>query len=109
MNKLKPCPFCGGELEEFKHSYFINHKNGCFLGTKRYLIRSICKFNSRGKKSTYDIRKWNTRAERTCTLTGNAFKAFNDTTWRHCSECDADIMEGKHNYCWKCGAKVVES
>lgn len=107
--KLKQCPFCGGELEEFTYGYFINHKNGCFLGTKRYRIRSIRKFNSRGKKTTYDIRKWNTRVERTCQRV-----FYKPTGVLVCSECGAGMTKALDRYCFlhycpNCGAKVVES
>lgn len=95
--ELKQCPFCSGVLEEFEYSYFIDHKKGCFLGTKSYAIRSIRKFNSRGKKSTYGIRKWNTRTERTCRMVE-----------AYCSECGKpDPSCGDAKYCAYCGAKVV--
>lgn len=101
MDELKPCPFCGGKarmvvLTSYPPKYQVEHS-----------CKVVCAKPAETPEQA--IAAWNTRAERTCTLTGNAFKAFNDTTWRHCSECDADIMEGKHNYCWKCGAKVVKA
>ena len=101
MNEPIPCPFCGGELEEFEHFYFINHKNGCFLGTKEYRIRSIRKYNGRGKKSSYDIRKWNTRAERTCRYIGDDISGG-------CSECHG-WLDPACSYCPSCGARVVEA
>ena len=55
MNKLKPCPFCGGELE--KQEYvplrfrYIHPKNDCILSIR------ICIY------TTSEIEAWNRRVE----------------------------------------------
>lgn len=46
------------------------------------------------------IAKWNTRAERTCTMK-------QDGMFLVCSECGVVLM-GNPSYCSRCGAKVVE-
>ena len=29
--KIRTCPFCGGEIERHRDSYYINHESSCFL------------------------------------------------------------------------------
>lgn len=29
--ELRRCPFCGGEIERHRDSYYIDHKSSCFL------------------------------------------------------------------------------
>lgn len=110
MNAPKPCPFCGGELEESQYGYFINHKNGCFFGTRRYSLWSIRNFNGRGKKSTYD-----NVPERTCRIEYHYGEWYCHACGQMVGTCDtASILHIDGNaielwgYCPMCGAKVVE-
>ena len=29
--KIRTCPFCGGEIERHRNSYYIDHESSCFL------------------------------------------------------------------------------
>lgn len=74
--KLKPCPFCGGEAE-IKYSEWVDSNDppdthhvwsvGCAKRTTRsdFCLGRLCQ--NRGFKDRAEaIAAWNTRAERTC-------------------------------------------
>lgn len=104
-DKLKPCPFCGGNA---KHVYFR------FTET-----HSICCRNCGDESNEFDteeeaIEAWNTRAERTCKMTKKG-PEYVLGGWFECSECgpvyppcNDDIAVWALQYCPRCGAKVVE-
>ena len=98
MDKLKPCPFCGGEARAANEAYvFCLNCDALLTGANA-------------------ITSWNTRAERTC----HALPQISDTVcvvkrdgmeiecgyWT-CSECRCENFAGA-KFCMECGAKVVE-
>lgn len=97
--ELKPCPCCGGEAN--LRFYGDPHCtviaivcDECRLGTRVVALDDYLSA----------VNAWNARAERTCHV---------DTPegWYvgegYCSNCHA-YLDGTENYCWECGAKVVE-
>ena len=107
MDKLKPCPFCGGEAE--LTSRRVNSGQTLY----RYRCASCHAAIGRwhGGISGYDYtaaETWNTRAERTCSL--KLFMGQNETAdilEGVCSKCSA-FMDSQMRFCPNCGAKVVE-
>lgn len=100
MEKLKPCPFCGGEPGVFQSVYGLNVAcfNNCQVQpqTPEYLTEEAA------------IQAWNTRAERTC-------KWVSDVNGIWHGDCGIDwefpvgsIRDNGVNYCPNCGAKIVE-
>lgn len=111
--KLLPCPFCGGEPDEYEGEYgngVYCMKCGAMVGEPIHLGFNIA------ERVSYEqaAKAWNTRAERTCRMTDRG----------ECSECGAYIVRAwtevhdfngdmkridlrSHNYCPNCGAKVV--
>ena len=93
MDKLKPCPFCGGEAKIKENGAEYN-----YISCKR------CKNGTAYGYQDQVIARWNTRAERTCKNTQHDLDFM-------CSECGKCVDNGrviKINYCPNCGAKVVE-
>lgn len=102
MDKLKPCPFCGGEAE-------IAHSRNYYAWCD--------KCETRGNWHATEaeaIEAWNTRAERTCKLIDRgSFMPEHDFYRSECSACGAMFWQTnghlpRANYCPNCGAKVVE-
>lgn len=109
MDKLKPCPFCGGEAEtelcgKGIYSYWSVWCN-CGVLLQDY------------KTEAEAIEAWNTRAERTCKFVSSRGADYPPA----CSECgyelgiyDCDWLDDgtyryNGNYCLNCGRKVVEA
>lgn len=99
MEKLKPCPFCGGEFTQVR--YIGLSKDSAF---KRGYRGECCDCFAITKACTDPAEAaavWNARAERTCkNMQEHGFE---------CSECDffdAYADETRINYCPNCGAKV---
>ena len=98
MTKLKSCPFCGGEA-----------KMVCDVTCGYELFRVFCT-NCRAQANygwleAEAVELWNTRAERTTTMTTDA----DSQNWYSCDSCDADGYAATiPNFCPNCGAKVVE-
>ena len=97
--KLKPCPFCGGEAE--------------ILQTSGHMFCPLCSDcdTSGGHYFTEEdaARAWNDRAERTC---HNALKESDyGGVWPiphfKCSSCGVMLAFYEFDYCPQCGAKVV--
>lgn len=97
---LLPCPFCGGEatIEPYRNGFSINH---------------VCMFVDPiwfpGRTDQAAIAAWNTRAERTCSMTYNEDWSGDElypTEAFMCSECRHITREGKPKYCPNCGAKA---
>ena len=108
MEKLKTCPFCGGEAKAFFCEESGTYDVQCqqcgalpFLGRKRG--------SGRFKSMDDVIAAWNRRAERTCRMkpTGDgsvvcsACRTEYTSRWLH----DGEYVE---RYCPNCGARVEE-
>lgn len=97
--KLKHCPFCGGEAEimEYSDRFQCGCKDeDCIVWVEEmpvYLARSGA------------IKDWNNRAERTCHAVEDV-SIGGYVSWR-CSECGQPINKAD-NYCSYCGAEVVQ-
>lgn len=108
MNKLLPCPFCGGEADEYEGDYgngIYCMYCGAMLGEPIHLDWRV------DGRVTYEqaARAWNSRAERTCKADYRS-GGYGIGGW-YCSECGGymhDDMQQDMVYCPNCGAKVVE-
>lgn len=127
MSELLPCPFCGGEADEYEGEYgngIYCMQCGAMVGEPIHLGFNVAERVSYGQA----IEAWNTRAdtatlyedgfylhgrkfvpERTCRNTDDDCDA-----WFECSECGLhsklEIMSGGYgipNYCPNCGARVT--
>ena len=113
MEKLKPCPFCGGEAVVYKF-----HRPGFHMECEEYCGYVYCNecdmTISRQYGESYEdaatkaIKVWNTRVERTCHNLGREEGTNYELYDFGCSSCGycADITEP--NYCPHCRAKVVD-
>lgn len=117
MSELLHCPFCGCSAKIAQcddegnvrgEEYESNPWSG--LGYRIMHESDDCPISTGedGYNLIYDSREeaaelWNTRAERTC------HAVFDDSNWYKwiCSECGQPI-DRADNYCFSCGAKVVE-
>lgn len=107
MQELKPCPFCGGDADEYEGDY----GNGIYCMMCGAMVGEPIHLEYRTtKRVSIDeaIDAWNTRSERTCIAEENIDASYGDCMFV-CSECGADLdNEEFPNYCPNCGAKVVE-
>lgn len=105
-DKLKPCPFCGGEAEICHRTdpdAVVSYARCIKCGTTSvpFLV------------SQDAVRAWNTRHERTCrmTLKSDDCSEIYPVYWYVCSECgktcEGDEDEPSYPICPNCGAKVV--
>lgn len=115
MDKLKPCPFCGGGTQDEDGA--IDHDESCFV----YQLIDMFMYGTGSKKKIEEA--WNIRKpmrnieayariavqeeERTCK------NIEYDPPWFTCSECGSVsatewLSSGSDtpNYCPNCGAKV---
>lgn len=104
--KLKPCPFCGGEAHLFgietigaSVAYFVK----C-VGNKSKCAGPIYTKYCDTKERAAEV--WNTRVERTCHRVMRGLKNAPGFVGGFCSECGHPINEGAV-YCEHCGARVV--
>ena len=101
MAELKPCPFCGSsQIYETHTRYYNNEDTACVFcnACKTVVILEDNEgegINDQTRKAAREA--WNTRAGRTCTRDSAG----------NCSDCGAWIEYGE-NFCYRCGAKVVE-
>lgn len=97
MSDLLTCPFCGSEASERTVGDYF--QIGCPDYACLAYIIDMPVYLSRQEA----VNDWNTRAERTC------HAVFDDSNWYKwiCSECGQPI-DRADNYCFSCGAKVVE-
>ena len=102
MDKLKPCPFCGGTQDE---NGTIDHDERCFV----ILFMDDLLTGTVSKK---EIEKaWNTRAERTCRVDGGYTYGERDELRAWALSCGHEFDwndEEPPKYCPSCGAKVVK-
>ena len=127
-DKLKPCPFCGGEvtLEKYTNptyctdsegnTFWRDEPDGWMIECKNHGWRKDAKgvdvaadvalysWGTSEENKRELIEAWNTRAERTC-----RYESTNRCTWV-CTSCgrEVEILHYGYNYCPNCGAKVVE-
>ena len=101
---LKPCPFCGGEPDEYEGDY----GNGiCCTGCGAMVGEPIHMDYRVTERVSIEqaIEAWNTRAERTC-------KNLKQPGYNYmkCSACGEKAYQGdrQYSYCPWCGAEVVE-
>ena len=105
MEKLKPCPFCGGEarlFEEIPGGYIIQCQSCCG------------QIGIMPKKDA--IEAWNARYERTCHVKGSYDTSDVDNRnsnaeWYFAFSCGCELYWDEPqppNYCPNCGAKVVD-
>ena len=108
MSELLTCPFCGGEVEHqlmYDGAYsFTCQKCGLNARWADDIARAVPEMIEGTEK------KWNTRYERTCKATVVYDKRFNEYTVRlSCGhEYSTPNKDDIVNYCWHCGAKVVD-
>lgn len=108
MSELKPCPFCGGEADEYEGDYgngIYCMMCGAMIGEpihEEYRVTERVSYEQAAKA-------WNTRAERTCECVAEYAKSPIDgktIVLHRCSACH-ELMRPHMAYCPNCGAKVV--
>ena len=126
MNKLKPCPFCGGEAQIQHQSRELYGDAVDWYGV--YCKKQFCGYVSGQSTEAEAVAAWNTRAddyrhaaeywqrmyentftERTCkriTLGLEREREIATVSWI-CSACGKH-MSRDDNYCPNCGRKVVD-
>ena len=135
LPKIKPCPFCGGEGKTFirdwddgTQSLWIECQScGAEAGhcgneqeaIEAWNTRAGCKDCAALNRAAGLWAKADKRArelERTCRMTqSDYYPCAEDDCMRlsmrmwMCSECEADYVGSKPNYCPNCGAKVVDA
>ena len=99
--ELLPCPFCGGEADEYEGDYgngIYCMRCGAMVGEPIHLEYMTTKRVSIAEA----IAAWNARAERTCRII-----EYDEAPYPVCSECGAVQPDDYTVYfCWNCGAKV---
>lgn len=111
MGDLLPCPFCGGEPDEYEGEYgngIYCMECGAMVGEPIHLGFDIA------ERVSYEqaVEAWNTRAERTCKLVrhGSLANMPSFVCWS-CSECGFgwhhSENDNQFSYCPNCGAMVV--
>ena len=104
MNKLKPCPFCGGTAKKVYKS----------SGQTIHIECEQCRaqFPKSTNENAFD-EAWNSRVERTCELNGTISWEWHTTSttfYTHSLSCGHNITTTEPqppNYCEECGARVV--
>lgn len=111
-DELKPCPFCGEDAAfSCDHIETVNGHSAKFWDVSCDRCGAQTDYYSEEQGGEVAaIAAWNTRYERTCTMTLKHFSGW------HCSACGelatltgTDETFRNLNYCPSCGAKVVRS
>lgn len=99
---LKPCPFCGCEVD--------NHKDDCYFRMYSVAFADSLVFGKPGMNVHVSARElrdaWNTRAERTCRKVPGKMR-YGDRKPK-CSECGYGLGDPRWTHCPSCGAKVTD-
>lgn len=112
MTELLPCPFCGGEADEYEGDY----GNGIYCMMCGAMVGEPIHLEYRTTKRVSiaeAIAAWNTRAERTCKVAASYSPSdMNEQAeWYFAFTCGCELYWDESeppNYCPNCGAKVVE-
>ena len=99
MDKLKPCPFCGGEATV----RYEGHANVLSVGCRECNIRTAYMVADDIGVSEAAA-AWNRRTE---TVEPRTCKRFWTGASMICSKCGHQLNDPMANYCKTCGAKVV--
>lgn len=91
---MKPCPFCWSEARHYAPEPPDHHIE----------CRNCCADMGGYETEAEAIEAWNTRAERTCSIT--TLHDYDGTIVATYCEC-GQIIEAEDNYCPNCGAKVI--
>lgn len=101
MCDLKPCPFCGGEVEVVK----IDDKWMIDCATcERHHWEAVIETKYMGREGL--IEWWNTRPETKC-APATKMNGERDYGWYRCEECGTGAPAGSI-YCKGCGRLIVE-
>lgn len=109
MSELLPCPFCGGEADEYEGDY----GNGIYCMMCGAMVGEPIHLEYRTTKRVSiaeAIAAWNTRAERTCSVVCIIDGLIMDepnSIELSCGHTFETWDEVPPNYCPNCGAKVV--
>ena len=122
LQKLRKCPFCGGEATGYEWSdddeidegephlqdaycaVAVDHKDDCLLKVGEFYV-----WIASTEKEAAEI--WNKRVERTCKMKKARWDDGQCTWGVICSACGEKHeheFEYSFNFCPTCGAKVVE-
>lgn len=116
MDKLKPCPLCGGTplLSKGPYDwdcggrYYYNAMIECACGlTFEMANPNMKEYTSDAEALNFIIDAWNARAERTCKFKPFKTQRSDLLSEGVCSECSG-YMHSEMLYCPNCGSKVVD-
>ena len=108
MSELLPCPFCGGEAEDYDSDF----GNGIYCMGCGAMVGEPIHLDYRvDERITYEqaAAAWNTRTERTCRITGETYDYLLEYTATRfsCGHCAIGPARW-FKYCPECGARVEE-
>ena len=113
MDKLEPCPFCGGEAyvvegnyDSWEDGYAIRCSNCALTFGASGRIGETYEWMCIYKTEAEAIKAWNTRWERKCNLIPAPYREFTAGYEYKCSECGF-LMTDHDSYCAECGARRV--
>lgn len=115
--KLKPCPFCGGEASmhhdwssESGDWYVVDCLNDGCMRDERSAWSGQSVSTGWRKTEAGAVAAWNRRTERTCCndLKDSDFGGVWPISHFKCSTCGELFTSYEFDYCPNCGAKVVE-
>lgn len=102
MTALKPCPFCGAEVEVLSDMHctwgLVHHRDGCLFPN----------FHNH-ELPEHDFEAWNTRHVETCKIEDKGEPEYNLVNRDYCFSCGHTVAWA-HTYeprfCPSCGRKV---
>lgn len=99
MDRLLPCPFCGGEADWYEVKPGYGYVSCCVCDSAIGVLDFLVKADA--------IDAWNTRVERTCRREKHGTKMDGSPKLR-CSLCGYGIGDKRWSFCPNCGAMVIE-